>query len=165
MTELEIKDKTVKMRAGELTLQRDKERWTDTDRETLRREYYLGTPANEIAIMLERSESAIYQQIEQQREPERLLDLDQGIRYIKNQHGGCGGEKCCSKSGKPPPDHGGSQSGKKDDARSAECLGYGNGKYRRPEKEFHHRQKNGIVERLIIKHTGKCSVCNGIGER
>ena len=66
MTELEIKDKTVKMRTGELTLQRDKERWTDTDRETLRREYYLGTPANEIAIMLERSESAIYQQIEQQ---------------------------------------------------------------------------------------------------
>lgn len=66
MTELEIKEKTVKMRTGELTMQRDKERWTDSDRETLRREYYLGTPANEIALMLERSESAIYQQIEQQ---------------------------------------------------------------------------------------------------
>ncbi|MBQ3194785.1 MAG: hypothetical protein IJB59_14585 [Oscillospiraceae bacterium] len=66
MTDWEIKEKTIKMRTGELTMQRDKERWTDSDRETLRREYYLGTPVNEIAIMLERSEGAIHQQIEQQ---------------------------------------------------------------------------------------------------
>lgn len=66
MTDLEIKEKTIKMRTGELTMLQDKERWSDADRETLRREYYLGTPINEIAIMLERSESAIHQQIEQQ---------------------------------------------------------------------------------------------------
>lgn len=65
MTDLEIKEKTIKMRTGELTMLQDKERWSDADREILRREYYLGTPINEIAIMLERSESAIHQQIEQ----------------------------------------------------------------------------------------------------
>ena len=65
MTDSEIKEKTIKMRTGELTMLQDKERWSDAGRETLRREYYLGTPINEIAIMLERSESAIHQQIEQ----------------------------------------------------------------------------------------------------
>lgn len=60
----EIKDKTIQMRNGAIKMLRDGEYWTDADREILRREYGSGTSINEIAIMLQRSESAIYQQIE-----------------------------------------------------------------------------------------------------
>lgn len=59
-----IKEKTRLMRNGELQLSRDREYWTDDERDVLRREYVNGTSINEIALMLERSESAIYQQIE-----------------------------------------------------------------------------------------------------
>jgi len=60
----EIKDKTIQMRNGEIKMLRDGEYWSADDREMLRREYGNGTSINEIAIMLQRSESAIYQQIE-----------------------------------------------------------------------------------------------------
>lgn len=62
--ELSIEEKTKLMRSGELQMSRDREYWTDDERDTLRREYAKGTSINEIALMLERSESAIYQQIE-----------------------------------------------------------------------------------------------------
>lgn len=60
----EIKDKTIQMRNGKIKMLRDGEYWSEDDREVLRREYGNGTSINEIAIMLQRSESAIYQQIE-----------------------------------------------------------------------------------------------------
>lgn len=66
MTKQEIEEGTVQMRMGERKMLRENERWTEEDRKTLRREYFLGTPINEIALMLERSEGAIYQQIKQQ---------------------------------------------------------------------------------------------------
>lgn len=60
----EIKDKTIQMRNGEIKMLRDGEYWTEPDRELLRQEYRNGTSVNEIAIAPQRSESAIYQQIE-----------------------------------------------------------------------------------------------------
>lgn len=60
----EIKDKTIQMRNGKIKMLRDGECWTENDREVLRREYSNGTSLNEIAIMLQRSEGAIYQQVE-----------------------------------------------------------------------------------------------------
>lgn len=59
-----IRNQTIRMRNGEIQMPRDREYWTEEDRSTLRREYESGTSINEIALMLERSESAIYQQIE-----------------------------------------------------------------------------------------------------
>lgn len=60
----EIKNKTIQMRNGEIKMLRDGEYWSEDDREVLRREYGNGTSINEIAIKLQRSESAIYQQVE-----------------------------------------------------------------------------------------------------
>ena len=60
----DIKDKTIQMRNGEIKMLRDGEYWTESDREILRREYANGTSVNEIAILLQRSEGAIYQQVE-----------------------------------------------------------------------------------------------------
>lgn len=59
-----IREQTIRMRSGEIQMSRDREYWTEEDRSTLRKEYESGTSINEIALMLERSESAIYQQIE-----------------------------------------------------------------------------------------------------
>lgn len=64
MNAYEIKDKTIQMRNGEMKMLRDGEYWSENDREVLRREYANGTSINVIAIMLQRSESAIYQQVE-----------------------------------------------------------------------------------------------------
>lgn len=61
----EIKQKTMTMRSGMVRMLRDREYWTTEDIETLKNEYYAGTSINEIAIMLDRSESAVYQKIEQ----------------------------------------------------------------------------------------------------
>lgn len=61
----EIKQKTMTMRSGMVRMLRDREYWTAEDIETLKNEYYAGTSINEIAIMLDRSESAVYQKIEQ----------------------------------------------------------------------------------------------------
>ena len=61
----EIKQKTMTMRSGMVRMLRDREYWTAEDIETLKNEYYAGTSTNEIAIMLDRSESAVYQKIEQ----------------------------------------------------------------------------------------------------
>lgn len=65
MSDYEITEKTVAMRTGNLKMKRDGEYWTDEERETLRFRFQSGTPYNEIAIELERSETAIYQQVEQ----------------------------------------------------------------------------------------------------
>lgn len=63
----EIKNKTVQMRTGKVKMLRDKEYWSNSEREILKREYAEGTSINEIALMLNRSESAVYQQIERLR--------------------------------------------------------------------------------------------------
>lgn len=64
MNAYEIKDKTIQMRNGEMKMLRDGGYWSENDREVLRREYANGTSINVIALMLQRSESAIYQQVE-----------------------------------------------------------------------------------------------------
>lgn len=65
MTPEEIKQKTMTMRSGMVRMLRDREYWTAEDVETLKNEYYDGTSINEIALLLDRSESAVYQKIEQ----------------------------------------------------------------------------------------------------
>lgn len=64
MNAQEILEATIEMRNGEMKMLRDGEYWSENDREVLRREYANGTSINVIAIMLQRSESAIYQQVE-----------------------------------------------------------------------------------------------------
>ena len=61
----EIRQKTIQMRNGDMRMSRDREYWTDEDKEVLDREYKNGTSINEIALMLNRSESAVHQKIEQ----------------------------------------------------------------------------------------------------
>lgn len=64
MNQQELLTETIKIRKGETQLLREGDHWSDADREILQREYYSGTSYNEIAIMLQRSESAIHQQVE-----------------------------------------------------------------------------------------------------
>lgn len=64
MNAQEILKTTIEMRKGGMRMLRDGEYWSENDREVLRREYANGTSINVIAIMLQRSESAIYQQVE-----------------------------------------------------------------------------------------------------
>ena len=64
MNQKEILEATIEMRNGERIMIRDGDYWTEEDREILQREYRSGTGINVIAIMLQRSESAIYQQVE-----------------------------------------------------------------------------------------------------
>lgn len=64
MNQQEILIETIQIRKGEKLLLREVDYWTDSDREILQREYYKGTSFNEMAIMLQRSEGAIYQQVE-----------------------------------------------------------------------------------------------------
>lgn len=59
----EIKDKTVAMRNGELPLLRDGEYWTDEEKNHVNVRFKEGVPINEIALELQRSERAVYQQI------------------------------------------------------------------------------------------------------
>ena len=65
MTDQEIQKKTVAMRNGEIKMKKDRDYWSDDERQTLRIEFGIGTPVNEIALRLERSETAVYQQIQQ----------------------------------------------------------------------------------------------------
>lgn len=65
MREQEIRDKTAAMRTGQLKMKREGEYWTETDREILKSRFLAGHPMCEIAIELERSETAVYQQAEQ----------------------------------------------------------------------------------------------------
>lgn len=64
MNEKEILEATINMRNGEQIMQRDGEYWTEEEREILQHEYKSGTAINVIALMLQRSEGAIYQQVE-----------------------------------------------------------------------------------------------------
>lgn len=64
MNAQEIQEHTIQMRKGAVKMLHDGEYWTDDDRALLQREYENGTSINEIALILQRSESAIYQQIE-----------------------------------------------------------------------------------------------------
>ena len=61
----ELKTKTISMRTGALKMKRDRDYWTDDDRHILRTHFEAGISVNEIAIELERTEAAVYQQIEQ----------------------------------------------------------------------------------------------------
>ena len=63
MSSDEIKNKTIAMRNGELQLLRDGECWTDDERECVRIMFVEGRPVNEIALELQRTEGAVYQQI------------------------------------------------------------------------------------------------------
>ena len=63
MSSEEIKNKTIAMRNGELPLLRDGEYWTDDERNRVRIMFETGVSVNEIALELQRSERAIYQQI------------------------------------------------------------------------------------------------------
>lgn len=65
MNDQEIKNKTIAMRNGEITMKRDREYWSDEERMNAALLYAAGVPLNEIAIDLERSEGALYQQIVQ----------------------------------------------------------------------------------------------------
>ena len=65
MNDQEINNKTIAMRNGEITMKRDREYWTDEERITASLRYAAGVPLNEIAIDLERSEGAVYQQVVQ----------------------------------------------------------------------------------------------------
>ena len=66
MSDENIRQKTILMRNGDMRMSRDREYWTDEEKEILGREYKNGTSINEIALMLNRSESAVHQKIEQQ---------------------------------------------------------------------------------------------------
>ena len=81
----EIKQKTMTMRSGMVRMLRDREYWTAEDVETLKNEYYAGTSINEIAIMLDRSESAVYQKIEPVpvSTKSRSCWIGQKVRYTK----------------------------------------------------------------------------------
>lgn len=63
MSSDEIKHKTVAMRNGELPLLRDGEYWTDDERLRAKIMFEDGVPVNEIALELQRTERAVYQQI------------------------------------------------------------------------------------------------------
>ena len=60
----ETRNKTAAMRAGELKMKREGDYWTDEERDVLKIRFLAGVPFNEIALELERTESAIYQQVE-----------------------------------------------------------------------------------------------------
>jgi hypothetical protein len=63
MSPEEIKNKTIAMRNGELPLLRDGEYWTDDERRRVQIMFEDGRPVNEIALELQRTERAVYQQI------------------------------------------------------------------------------------------------------
>lgn len=63
MSSEEIKNKTIAMRNGELPLLRDGEYWTDDERRRVQIMFEDGRPVNEIALELQRTERAVYQQI------------------------------------------------------------------------------------------------------
>ena len=65
MNDEELKSKTISMRTGVLKMKRDRDYWTDEERQILRERFEAGVGINEIAIELERSEAAVYQQVEQ----------------------------------------------------------------------------------------------------
>lgn len=65
MSDEEIKQVTIQMRNGDRRMSREGEYWTDEDKDILNRAYKNGVSITEIALMLERSESAIYQKVEQ----------------------------------------------------------------------------------------------------
>ena len=53
----------ISIRTGELSSERSKEYWSDAERDELRRLYWEGTGISEIALLLQRSENAIIQQL------------------------------------------------------------------------------------------------------
>lgn len=63
MTPKEIEEKTIAMRTGEIKMEREGTYWTKEEREYARRRFYEGAPTNEIAIELQRSETAVQQQV------------------------------------------------------------------------------------------------------
>lgn len=65
--------KIIAMRSGELVLNRESQCWTDDERKRLKRYFESGEGITDIAIMLERSETAILQQIEHMKLRERNI--------------------------------------------------------------------------------------------
>lgn len=63
MTSKEIKEQTIAMRTGELKMEREGTYWSNEERSYARQQFYDGIPINEIAIELQRSETAVQQQV------------------------------------------------------------------------------------------------------
>lgn len=57
------REKTIAMRNGKILMKNDGDYWTEDQRNCVRTMFAEGVPVNEIAIKLERSENAVYQQI------------------------------------------------------------------------------------------------------
>lgn len=67
MKDSTLKNKTIAMRTGRIQMRRDREYWTQDDLARLEEMYFAGYGINEIALALERSETAIYQQLERKK--------------------------------------------------------------------------------------------------
>ena len=65
MNQQEIQAQTILIRTGVQPLLREGTYWTEGDRVILTQLYYGGTSYNEMGIILQRSEGAIHQQLEQ----------------------------------------------------------------------------------------------------
>lgn len=63
MTSDEIKKQTIAMRLGEIKPKKDGTYWTDDERAYAKKRFYEGVSIAEIAIELERSETAVQQQL------------------------------------------------------------------------------------------------------
>lgn len=63
MTPKEIEEMTIAMRTGEIKMEREGTYWTDEERTYAKQRFYEGAPTNEIAIELQRSETAVQQQV------------------------------------------------------------------------------------------------------
>lgn len=92
MKEQEILEATIEMRNGGKKMLREGEYWTEEDRKILKHEYSNGTAINVIAIMLQRSESAIYQQVE------RLGLCTRNPFSLREKTGQCGAHSCLCKN-------------------------------------------------------------------
>lgn len=71
-------------------MSRDREYWTEEDKEILDREYKNGTSINEIALILMRSENAVHQKVEQ-----LGLCVRNPFSMRKRSHGMKGGKCLC----------------------------------------------------------------------
>ena len=63
MTPKEIGEMTIAMRTGEIKIEKEGTYWSDEERAYAKKRFYEGAPTNEIAIELQRSETAVRQQV------------------------------------------------------------------------------------------------------
>ena len=75
--------KTIAMRSGKLVLNRECQCWTDDERKKLKKYFADGEGITDIAIMLERSETAILQQVEHMKLRERNIATSRRPSRVK----------------------------------------------------------------------------------